>query len=230
VESLDGISIVIPAAGVGLRMGESVPKQYLKIAGKVILEHTISKFLAMRPKQVVLVVSANDEHYKNLPSISKCKVTIGGLLRSDSVLAGLKLLDLNPNDWVMVHDAVRPCFRASDVFSLRQQVMEDEVGGLLGVQVADTIKKVEGEMVTGTIDREFLWQAQTPQMFRFSILSEALRLIQNNTSAMMTDESSAIEAAGYVPKMVPGHSDNIKITRPDDLELASYYLSRETSE
>jgi len=229
VESLEGISVIIPAAGVGLRMGEPVPKQYQEIAGKQVLEHTIAKFLVMHPGQMIVVVSAQDELYKQLPSIRGCRVVIGGLLRSDSVAAGMHNLELAPDDWVMVHDAVRPCFRPADVLDLCEKVQDHEVGGLLGMPVADTIKKVVGDIVTGTVDRTQLWQAQTPQMFRYSVLDEALKPSQANIRAMMTDEASAVEAAGYKPLMVAGHSDNIKITTPDDLILASYYLSRESA-
>jgi 2-C-methyl-D-erythritol 4-phosphate cytidylyltransferase len=228
VESLEGISVIVPAAGVGLRMGEQVPKQYLEVAGKLILEHTISRILALNPKQVTVVVSAEDEIYKSLPSISKCNVSIGGSMRSDSVLAGLRSLELMPNDWVMVHDAVRPCFREADIFELYQRLQDHEVGGVLGVPVADTIKQVNGGSVIETIDRSHLWQAQTPQMFRYSILVKALEDSQKNDANLVTDEASAVEAAGYTPLMIRGHSDNIKVTTPDDLALAGYYLSRES--
>ena len=225
MESLEGISVIVPAAGVGLRMDSEVPKQYLEVAGKLILEHTISAILALQPRQLIVVVSAADEFYKTLPSISKCRVSIGGLLRSDSVLAGLRSLDLAPNDWVMVHDAVRPCFRASDIFMLCHSLQDHEVGGLLGVPVADTIKHVDDGKVVQTIDRTHLWQAQTPQMFRYSILVNSLE----NANTLVTDEASAVEAAGFRPLMIRGHSDNIKVTTPDDLSLADHYLSRESS-
>ena len=225
VESLKGVSVIIPAAGIGLRMGELIPKQYLEISGKAILEHTISKILSMHPRQVIVVVSADDGFYEKLPSIRHCSVKVGGLLRSDSVTAGMTNLELAQDDWVMVHDAVRPCFRAEDVLALCERIQDHEVGGLLGVPVSDTIKEVDGELVAGTIDRTHLWQAQTPQVFRYSILQQSLQLLQASMDTM-TDEASAVEAAGYQPLMVAGHSDNIKITTPDDLTLASYYLSR----
>lgn len=225
VDSLAGISVVIPAAGLGARMGASVPKQYLEVAGKTILEHTVSRLLALRPRRLVIAVSAGDERYRGMALIDQCDIVTGGAQRADSVLSALKLLDLQANEWVMVHDAVRPCVRTSDIISLCDKVTDDEVGGLLGIPVTDTVKKTSNQQVVETLSRTDLWLAQTPQLFRYGILLRALQNPENTT-----DEASAVEKLGYRPMMVEGHSDNIKVTRPDDLALAEYYLSQDLSQ
>lgn len=219
VASLSGICVVIPAAGVGARVGAAKPKQYLEVSGKTIIEHTLSRLFALNPHRLVVVVAAGDEYYKDLPVIDRCEVTIGGVERADSVLNGLRKLDQQPDEWVMVHDAVRPCVRASDILSLCDSVMHSDVGGLLGIPVTDTIKKTTDDLVVDTLDRSELWRAQTPQMFRYGILLQALQ-----KGFDITDEASAVEQMGYQPIMVSGHSDNIKVTTADDLALAKHYL------
>jgi 2-C-methyl-D-erythritol 4-phosphate cytidylyltransferase len=224
VDSLAGICVVIPAAGMGVRMGAPVPKQYLEIAGKTILEHTISRLLALHPRRLVIAVSAGDERYKSIAVIDQCDIVTGGAERADSVLNGLKMLNLQSNDWIMVHDAVRPCVKSSDVISLCEKVADHDVGGLLGIPVTDTVKKTSGHQVVETLSRTDLWLAQTPQLFRYGILLRALENSEN-----VTDEASAVEKLGYQPMMVQGHSDNIKVTTSDDLALAEHYLSRDLS-
>jgi len=206
-------------------MGASVPKQYLEVAGKTILEHTISRLLALHPRRLVIVVSAGDERYRGMAVIDQCDIVTGGAERADSVLSGLKMLDLKANEWVMVHDAVRPCVRASDVISLCDKVSGDDVGGLLGIPVTDTVKKTLGQQVVETLNRTDLWLAQTPQLFRYGILLDALKSPEN-----VTDEASAVEKLGYRPIMIAGHSDNIKVTTTDDLALAEHYLSQDFSQ
>ncbi len=203
-------------------MGAPKPKQYLEIAGKTILEHTITRLLALGPRRLVVAVSAADEYYETIPLIDQCEIVIGGVERADSVLSGLNQLDLQPNEWVMVHDAVRPCVRAADIILLCNNLVDDDVGGLLGIPVTDTVKKTSGNRVVETPDRSELWLAQTPQLFRYGIL---LRALQNVTA--VTDEASAVEQLGYRPMMVPGHGDNIKVTTTQDLMLAEHYLSIE---
>jgi 2-C-methyl-D-erythritol 4-phosphate cytidylyltransferase len=206
-------------------MGASVPKQYLEVAGKTILEHTISRILTLHPRRLVIAVSAGDERYRGMAVIDQCDIVTGGAERADSVLSGLKMLDLQANEWVMVHDAVRPCVRVSDIISLCDKVRGNDVGGLLGIPVTDTVKKTSDRQVVETLHRTDLWLAQTPQLFRYGIL---LRALQNPEDA--TDEASAVEKLGYRPMMIQGHSDNIKVTTSDDLALAEHYLLRDFSQ
>jgi 2-C-methyl-D-erythritol 4-phosphate cytidylyltransferase len=206
-------------------MGASVPKQYLEVAGKTILEHTVSRFLTLRPRRLVIAVSAGDERYRGMAVIDQCDIVTGGAERADSVLSGLKTLGLQANEWVMVHDAVRPCVRASDIISLCDKVAGDDVGGLLGIPVTDTVKKTSDHQVVETLNRTDLWLAQTPQLFRYGILLDALKNPEN-----VTDEASAVEKLGYRPMMIQGHSDNIKVTTTDDLALAEHYLLRDFSQ
>jgi 2-C-methyl-D-erythritol 4-phosphate cytidylyltransferase len=221
LESLTGICVVIPAAGVGVRMGASVPKQYIEVVGKTILEHTVSRLLALGPHRLIIAISLEDDHYKDLPVINQCEIVIGGTERGESVLNGLNKLNLRDDEWVMVHDAVRPCVRTADILSLCDKVRGTDVGGLLGIPVTDTIKKTSENIVVETVDRSDMWRAQTPQLFRFGILLRALR-----NATHITDEASAVEQLGYHPIMVPGHSDNIKVTTSDDLALVEHYLCR----
>jgi 2-C-methyl-D-erythritol 4-phosphate cytidylyltransferase len=224
LNSLSDVSVVIPAAGMGVRMAAGKPKQYLELLGKTILEHTISRLAVLGPRHLIVAVSPDDEYYKTLTVADTVKFINGGSERADSVLKGLEHLNLGEHDWVMVHDAVRPCVRREDILSLCEAVKESDVGGLLGIQVTDTLKRVtknaSDRKVVHTIDRSELWRAQTPQMFRYGLLKRALQL---DTSP--TDEASAIEQLGLQPLMVTGHFDNIKITTSEDLNLAAYYLS-----
>ncbi len=221
---LTDVCVVVPAAGVGTRMGAARPKQYIEIHGRTILEHTLSRIASLHPRRLIVAVAEDDESYKNLPEIAGCEFVSGGLERTDSVLNGIAALDLQADDWVMVHDAVRPCVRLQDILDLYAAVGNSDIGGLLGIPVVDTVKKVERNKTIATIDRRTLWRAQTPQLFRHGILKRALR-----ESSDTTDEAAAVESLGFEPIMVPGHGDNIKITTQEDLELAAYYLSREVA-
>lgn len=220
VRSLAGISVVVPAAGIGSRLSSQIPKQYLTLQGKTVLEVTLARLLALRPDRLVLVVGASDERYQQIPLVDACEVVTGGELRSDSVMSGLVALDIAASEFVMVHDAVRPCVRTADILLLKNEVEDEPAGGLLAVPVIDTLKLMTADSVS-TADRRDLWHAQTPQMFRYGVLREA---IDNGDRTTMTDESSAVEMAGYRPKIVPGHRDNIKITEPGDVELAQFFL------
>lgn len=222
VDSLDGISVVVPAAGLGVRMEAVRPKQYIDVAGKTILEHTLTRILGLHPDKLVLVVSPDDNFFQSIPVVDQCEIAIGGVERVDSVLSGLGKLHIDADDWVMVHDAVRPCVRTADILLLCSEVRDHEIGGLLGIPVTDTVKRADGNLVVGTTDRSQLWLAQTPQLFRYGILLRALQAAPAN----ITDESSAVEALGHQPLMVQGHSDNIKVTTQDDLSMAAFYLSR----
>jgi len=224
---------IVPAAGVGARMGADKPKQYLLLNGKTILEHTLERLLLLPYlKGLVLVVNPFDELW---PSIAltrhpKVKVVDGGQQRCDSVLNGLYALEplLQPLDWVMVHDAARPCVDLRDIDQLVDELDEHLVGGILGVPVSDTVKRLNDNYgIEETVDRRVLWQAQTPQMFRFGVLRQSLQQALQ-ADAAITDEASAVEMANYVPIMVEGRRDNIKITRPEDLPMAELILKMQS--
>jgi len=221
---------VVPAAGAGRRMSASIPKQYLPLGEKTVLEHTLDTLLACRQLAgVVVVLSEDDGYWPDLQqrySQQRLETVTGGAERCHSVLNGLAHLagKAGANDWVLVHDAARPCVRLADIENLVSTLSSTEHGGLLGVPVADTMKQVDADdHVTATLARERLWHAFTPQMFRLGLLQTALQhAIDRNL--LVTDEAGAMELAGYRPRMVQGERDNIKITVPSDLELAAFYL------
>ncbi|MCP3908671.1 MAG: 2-C-methyl-D-erythritol 4-phosphate cytidylyltransferase [Oceanicoccus sp.] len=222
---------VIPAAGVGKRMGSEIPKQYLPLLGKTVIEHTITTLLA-EPllDRIIIAVSAEDTHWQSLDVLKDARIEIvdGGAERSDSVLNGLKHLSsiASNNDWVLVHDVARPCIAASDIQRLITALSSHPVGGILAVPMSDTVKQVAGKIIAATVDRSQLWHAQTPQMFRHQLLLDSLTAgVEQGLS--ITDEASAIELAGYQPEVVQAISANIKITRPEDLALAEHYLKKE---
>ncbi len=227
---------VVPAAGVGSRMNAAVPKQYLQLAGRCVIEHTLARLCA-HPKieAVMVVVSAADRWWQEIDQthFGKPVVTVqGGAERCHSVLNGLMALMQRAagDDWVLVHDAARPCLRLADIDLLIQQAHSHEAGGLLGLPVADTMKRTNGAGdVVETVSRDHLWRALTPQMFRLQALKQAL---DNALSQgyLVTDEASAMEQAGCQPLMVEGHGDNLKITRPQDLALAEMYLQQQEVE
>lgn len=226
--------VVIPAAGFGTRMDADLPKQYLKILGKTILEHTIGKFYE-HPliEGIIVVIAENDRHWSTLEiaSDSKIKQVEGGVERCDSVLNGLNEIFsmAEPDDWVMVHDAARPCVRREDIDKLIESVSDHPVGGILGLPVKDTMKRSNMEnSIISTVDRNCLWHALTPQMFRISLLHTALGQCRSN-GEMVTDEAQAIEISGQHPLIIEGHPDNIKITNHHDLALAEFYLQQQGS-
>lgn len=216
---------LIPAAGVGARMGSDLPKQYLPIASKPMLSHTVEVFLAHPTiDHVFVVVSENDGWVDAVLPPEASGVTLlrsGGATRRDSVLNGLRAIrDLvGPEDWVLVHDAARPGITADLIDKLIAEVGEDPVGGLLALPVVDTVKREEDGRVA-TLSRDGLWLAQTPQMFRYAVLRRALQLIE-----IVTDEAGAMEAVGLTPKLVEGHVCNTKVTRPADKELVELFLT-----
>ena len=229
LDSLSGISVVVPAAGGGKRMlAKGVPKQYMTVLGKPILQITLEKILSLKPDRVILVVSPCDKRYKLIDIVQACEVVVGGDERVNSVLNGLSSLDVNDQHLVMVHDAVRPCVRTSDILLLANAVKDHKIGGLLAVPVFQSLKKVSGVHVK-TIDREGVWQAQTPQIFRYKVLFDAInRALKMNYK--LGDESQAMEFLGCEVLVIKGHLDNIKITEQDDLELARYYFENSTCE
>jgi len=220
---------LIPAAGSGARMSAELPKQYALLAGKPMIHHAVHRLCAHpRIEQVFVVLSPGDTRFAELDwSACGAKLTAlycGGVTRAASVFNGLLAANnaIDGADWVLVHDAARPCLRAADIDRLIDTIGTDEVGGLLAVPVADTLKRANGEgAAVQTEAREHLWQAQTPQMFRYRVLIEALR--RADISAV-TDESSAVEQTGAQPRLVPGSAVNLKVTYPEDLALAELIL------
>lgn len=224
--------IVVPAAGIGARMGANFPKQYLPLAGKTVIEHTLERLLELpNIAGIYLVLSEQDSYWAELPLAQDARIrrVAGGAERCDSVLNALEQLQAiaSYDDWVLVHDAARPCIQIASVLQLIDQVKNHPVGGILGVPVSDTLKQVADSIIQSTADRRLLWQAQTPQMFRLSLLRDCLQRALAE-GKMITDESSALEAYGYQPLMIQGRSDNIKITRPEDLSIAAMLIQQQT--
>ncbi len=225
---------VVPAAGIGQRMKASLPKQYLPLAERTVIEHTLSVLLQHpRIQGLVVALSPEDMWWQNLriKTPKPLLLTSGGEQRYHSVQQGLQALQdrLEEDDWVLVHDAARPCLRASDLDQLLDSLQQDPVGGLLATPVRDTMKRTdEAGRVATTEDRNGLYHALTPQMFRYGLLCHALECALEQNLAV-TDESSAIEALGLSPCLVLGRADNIKITRPEDLALAEFYLTQQES-
>ena len=226
---------VIPAAGVGKRMQADRPKQYLELLGKTVLEHTLDRLLSMKSVSgVVLSISEGDEYWADLnyQSAKPLLVANGGKERSDSVLNALNLLnekvDTAQSVYALVHDAARPCVRTDDIQNLIEQC-SDEHGGLLALAVRDTMKRSDSQAnVLETVDRNNLWHALTPQMFRLDLLISALNNAEQNKLAV-TDDASAMELLGYKPKLIEAHEDNIKITRAFDLTLSGLYLNQQNN-
>ena len=221
---------VVPAAGAGRRMGGEVPKQYLPLDGRPVIEHTLQRLLDYPGLAgVVVALSADDQRWRSCRWAGHPAVTLvaGGRERADSVCNALRALSTlaAPTDWVLVHDAARPCLRHADIDRLLVTLRNDPVGGLLAVPLHDTVKRADATgRVSETPPREQLWRAYTPQMFRLAPLLQALERALASGQPI-TDEASAMECAGLAPKLVEGHADNIKITRPADLELAAFYLA-----
>ena len=228
-----GFWAVIPAAGVGRRMGAEIPKQYLIVNGRRIIDWSIEAMLSHPMIDGLSVALATDDpwwsesEYADHPDVVR---VVGGKERSDSVLSALLELGrrVPPDDWVLVHDAARPCVRREDITRLIEVAREHPVGGLLGMPVRDTMKRTDAlNEISRTVSREHLWHAFTPQMFRLSALIRALQAARSSAHGV-TDEASAMEAEGLAPRMIEGRGDNLKVTRPEDLALAEFYLSATT--
>ena len=217
---------LIPAGGSGARMGAGLPKQYRLLAGRPLIVHTLQALLDFTPVECVHVVVAPDDALarRYLSGLS-ARVRLhfcGGSTRADSVRNGLAAMAAADADWVLVHDAARPCIRPEALQRLIDEVSDDAVGGLLAVPVADTLKRAAADgRVTRTEPREGLWQAQTPQMFRYRLLCEALAAPWPSAP---TDEAQAVEWAGHAPRLVLGDPRNLKVTWPADLALAEQWL------
>lgn len=223
---------IVPAAGIGSRMQADRPKQYLDLDGKTVLEHTLQR-LADHPriKGIIVAVAENDPWWAQVSekSYTPIHVVIGGKERADSVYNALAaLVKISDDDpWVMVHDAARPCLRHQDIDHMLATLVNHSVGGILGIPVTDTVKRASAENeITETVERQGLWRASTPQMFRLNTLKDALYMAKKQ-QLVVTDEASAIELSGLKAVMVEGHADNIKITVPQDLALASLFLKQQ---
>lgn len=229
---------VVPAAGIGSRMQVSIPKQYLQLNGQTVLSLSLARLAALADvKRIMLVLSVEDTHWARHNSVrnpdrDKVLTCPGGGDRWQSVLNGLDaLVDLaGPDDWVLVHDAVRPCVRVDDMLRLLALADADGDGGLLALPVSDTLKRVDvNDCVAQTVDRTGLWAACTPQLFPYARLRQALR-DASAAGVTLTDEASAMEWAGARPQLVPCHKDNIKITYAEDLQLAELILQAQALE
>ncbi|MBH0051112.1 2-C-methyl-D-erythritol 4-phosphate cytidylyltransferase [Pseudoalteromonas sp. SWYJZ19] len=224
------IAAIVPAAGVGSRMQHSAPKQYIQLAGKTILEHTLAKLSQLSQlRTIVVALSDSDPYFDELPTLDKRIVRAsGGKERADSVLNSLLFLAPNPPAWVLVHDAARPLVNISDIERLIDECIRADEGGILASKVKDTIKRGHTHALQ-TVPRDDLWQALTPQFFKYDELKNALQGALAS-GATITDEASAIEWAGKPVKLVAGRSDNIKITTPEDLDLAGFLLHKQQNE
>lgn len=226
---------IVPAAGVGKRMGSDTPKQYLPLHGKTIIEHTLQRLAQIdQIKGIVVAIAEHDTWWPKLQieCVRPLIMIKGGAERCHTVQNALQVLkaDCADDDWVLVHDAARPCVRPGDIEMLMDTLEGHDIGGLLGMPVRDTMKRTDTEnLVKQTVERAGLWHALTPQMFRYAMLSNALDKALED-QFLVTDEASAMEHAGYTPLMVEGHGDNIKITRPEDLSLASFYLQHQNEQ
>ncbi len=221
---------VVPAAGVGKRMQADRPKQYLELAGKTVIEQTLLRLLQANVFETIAVAISQEDPYWPELDISrheKILTAAGGKERADSVLSALKSIKdkASDKDWVLVHDAARPCITSADIQHLITSLVNDDVGGILALSSHDTLKNVQHGRIAGTLDRTHIWRALTPQMFRYGLLKTALEAAEGNPA--ITDEASALELKGLQPKIVEGRPDNIKITRPEDLLLAQFYLEQQ---
>ena len=221
---------LVPCAGVGQRAAAGGPKQYALLNARAVVAHTLQALSAVPRLEAILVVLSPDDttFEQQVPEFTGARAWVarcGGDTRAATVTHGLKALrerGVADHDWVLVHDAARCLVRAAWVDRLIDACGDDDVGGLLALPVADTLKREQGGRVASTVDRRGLWAAQTPQMFRLGLLQRALA----HAGDAVTDESSAVEALGHAPRLVPGELENLKVTWPADLALAARLLER----
>lgn len=220
------LTAVIVAAGIGKRVGADIPKQYLTLLGKTILEHSITPFIEHPDiSEVIVSIAKNDIWFAQLDIADhpKIKVVEGGAERVDSVLSALQVIA--GDDYVLVHDAARPCISRSDIDKLIANVLSAKQGAILASRVRDTMKRSDQYgQITNTVERENLWHALTPQMFQNSVLLKAITSVKEPQK--ITDEASAMEMSGLPVTIVEGRSDNLKVTREEDLQIAALYLSQ----
>ncbi|MDG2420916.1 MAG: 2-C-methyl-D-erythritol 4-phosphate cytidylyltransferase [Gammaproteobacteria bacterium] len=219
---------ILPAAGIGRRFGSALPKQYLNLCGIPVILHAINRLLELQEIEKVIVSLHPDDQYWYGLNIETPKVEtiLGGDERADSVANALESLEgiAENTDWVAVHDAVRPCLTTSDLKKIISELKDENVGGILASPIVDTLKRTDENMkITKTLDRNQVWSALTPQVFRYDILKKALS-VQRERSAVATDEAGAVEALGYQPRIIPGEPTNIKITEEKDLALAEHII------
>jgi 2-C-methyl-D-erythritol 4-phosphate cytidylyltransferase len=222
--------IVIPAAGIGNRMETAIPKQYLPISGKPMISYSIQTFFASpRIASIHLALSPEDYFWRNLELAANSRLQLhytGGETRAQTVLNTLYAMksQVDVDDWILVHDAARPGLTLALLDTLLDSLENDAVGGLLALPLADTLKQSNADdRVKTTIPRDGLWQAQTPQMFRYRLLTNALE----NFDGVPTDEAQAIEALGFEPKLVTGSLRNMKVTYPQDMALMELFIQKE---
>lgn len=232
IASSPNVVAVLAAAGIGSRMQTQFPKQYLKIGQYSILEHAAYSLLRHEAiSRLIVVIHPHDQHFSQLAIAADQRVNAvyGGVQRADSVLAGLNQIE--DTQWVVVHDAARPCLRQTDLERLLQLRSSSEIGGILAAPVRDTIKSgnMTGSQIMYTVPRDNLWHTLTPQLFPAFLLKRCLQQALSE-GALITDEASALEYCGYHPEIVAGRIDNIKITYPEDLALAEFYLNRQYCE
>lgn len=219
---------MVPAAGGGSRMRAARPKQYLRLKGRALIEWSLQPLLACRwIRSVVVVLPPGDRRFRQLPVARDRRIVAvaGGATRAQSVMAGLEVvarLQGAGKPYVLVHDAARPGLRAADLRRLRDEA-SDRHGGLLAVPSVNTLKQAQGGRALQTLDREHIWQAQTPQMFRLDLLQQALDACEQRHESV-TDEASAMERQGFRPRLVLGSAANLKVTYPEDLRLAAFWL------
>jgi 2-C-methyl-D-erythritol 4-phosphate cytidylyltransferase len=224
---------LIPAAGAGSRLRGEIPKQYLPLAGRPMLWHAIKAVSAAPVENVFVVLAPDDKQFAQLDWSAFAgrlePLYCGGETRRDTVYNGMvaAMAAVDADDWVLVHDAARPCLPARDLASLIRETGDDKVGSILALPVAETLKRVAKDeagvhRVCGSEDRQQLWLAQTPQMFRCGLLMEALK----TAKAPVTDEAGAVEQMGLRPRLVTGSRENIKVTFPEDLMIAEAILAR----
>ena len=229
--------VIVPAAGVGKRMGADCPKQYLTINGVSVLEHTVLGLLSHpQINHVILSISNTDQYFRESHLYEHPDVTCvsGGKERVDSVLNGLYAVNQDEYPWVLVHDAARPCITHQDISGLIKQCLAQHTGGILAMPVRDTMKRgaitsTKQNLIVETVEREQLWHALTPQLYKTSLLISAIESGLRQ-ELNITDESSAIELANMASLIIPGSAENIKITHPDDLLLAEFYLMKQNAQ
>lgn len=220
---------VVPAAGVGKRMQADRPKQYLPLGAQTVIEQTLTRLLQAQVfRAIAVAISAEDPYWPTLPLSNHPLILTapGGKERADSVLSALNFIEnqADIDDWVLVHDAARPCLTTSDIHKLIAALKNETTGGILAVPSHDTLKQVADGQIQQTLDRRSVWRALTPQMFRYGVLKQALERTQGNPA--ITDEASALEWLSLPVRIVEGRADNLKITQPDDLALARFYLEQ----
>ena len=221
---------LVPAAGSGSRFGGELPKQYLMLHGKPLLQHALDRLLAQFPlARLYVVLAPDDELFEAMITVASNVIVLrcGGRTRGASVHNALSRMTGVDDDWIVVHDAARPCVDADSSLRLQRELANDDVGGFLALPVTDTLKRVDDDSrVVRTEPRDGLWRAQTPQMFRFGVLRRAFALPGLDG---FTDEAQAVEGLGLKPRAVVGNAFNVKVTFPDDLALASAILAMSPS-